>query len=362
MVVDSSSHPRHEGDDGADGRALYGIPGGYDSADDGRSAGAMASASEASNHLLTTTYSSTKSSSGFLFDVRSKFDDGGGDVLIDGLDVNVALYPNAITSDYDTNILVYTRRGTHRGYETDVDGWTLWINETLTFDSWGGVDGPTRLPSHRRSVDPARLLRHRGRRRHLWGGRTDDYEIDDEIDATIRTDGADRVDVPLLLPAGTRRSFYVSTPDGPYLRYSDPSFGGGGGGGGGSNRLYYQDERVVLYGEGTAKRAGWDGMTLSPRLFNGGISYVVIAEGDDDDEEVAVDVVPTSSPEASFWIEEDATTAEASSTPSYTPTSADDVVLLPHDMSELIPPPPVDIAHDDWPIATRRIVAFLDSG
>lgn len=77
-----------------------------------------------------------------------------------------------------------------------------------------------------------------------------------------------------------------------------------------------------MYGEGTAKCAGWDGMILSLRLFNGGISYFVGSDDNDDDEEGAeavVDVaVPTPSPEALPWTEEvDVTTIEASSMPSY---------------------------------------------
>ena len=90
---------------------------------------------------------------------------------------------------------------------------------------------------------------------------------------------------PIVVPARQKRAFLVSF-DGPYIRYS--SFNDG-------DRLYYINHDLIIYGKGVAKRKGWDGGLLSPRVFNGGVKYVL---GNETVEMVAGNIVglPTVSP------------------------------------------------------------------
>ena len=133
------------------------------------------------------------------------------DLVVYGLEVNVI--PSRVGP---LSVLVYTKSGSHSGSEGNAGDWTLWLNSTV--ESFG-LDNPTPVPQR------------------PW---TD-------------TD-------PVFVAKGERRSFYVAL-EGPYLRYSS------------DERLYYQNRDLVLYGEGSAKRLGWDGGVFSPRTFNGAVHY-----------------------------------------------------------------------------------------
>jgi hypothetical protein len=106
-----------------------------------------------------------------------------------------------------------------------------------------------------------------------------------EKEEAVMVEAAEDVVVvePIFVPPGSRRAFYVTSPDGPFVRYSDVV-----------DRLYYEDSNAVIYGAGTAKRIGWDSMTLSPRLFSGAVRYrradaAVVVVGAVDDENGIVD-------------------------------------------------------------------------
>ena len=200
--------------------------------------------------LLSTTYDSTKSSSGFFFNIRAKKnndeddddDDDDGGMMIHGMDVNV-INPEAYGITSGLRLLVYTKEGRFDSYEANEAAWTLWMNVTIDGGMVGKLEMPTRLPP---------LARRRRRRQIVEesGADYDDFDVD--------------IIEPIFVAAGTRRAFYISAPDGPFVRYSDVLT---------SNDQYYQDDSVIIFANGAAKRLGWDGMTLSPRLFNGALYY-----------------------------------------------------------------------------------------
>lgn len=196
--------------------------------------------------LLSTTYDSTKSSSGFLFNIRAKKnnddDDDDGGMMIHGMEVNV-INPEAYGITSGLRLLVYTKEGRFDSYEANEAAWTLWMNVTIDGGMVGKHEMPTRLPP---------LARRRRRRQIVEesGVDYDDFNVD--------------IIEPIFVAAGARRAFYISAPDGPFVRYSDVLT---------SNDQYYQDDSVIIFANGAAKRLGWDGMTLSPRLFNGALYY-----------------------------------------------------------------------------------------
>lgn len=198
--------------------------------------------------LLSTTYDSTKSSSGFLFNIRAK-DSNDDDVnddegmLIHGMDVNV-INPAAYGITSGLRLLVYTKEGRFDSYEANEAAWTLWMNVTIDGGMVGKLEMPTRLPP------VARRRRRRQQTEEESGVDDDDVDVD--------------IIEPIYVAPGARRAFYISAPDGPFVRYSDVLT---------PNDQYYQDDNVIIFANGAAKRLGWDGMTLSPRLFNGALYY-----------------------------------------------------------------------------------------
>mmetsp|Transcript_5097 Transcript_5097/g.12812 ORF Transcript_5097/g.12812 Transcript_5097/m.12812 type:complete len:1141 (+) Transcript_5097:142-3564(+) len=171
--------------------------------------------------MLETTYASTRSSAGMMFDVKAK-----RPIVIYGLDANV-VPSSMVRSADDSNsssssvrVRVYTKTGSYRNHEYDESSWTPWIDAAIES---GGLDAPTSIPQ--RPEDAA-------------------------------------VVEPLAVPSGEKRAFYVAFDDGPYLRYSDDV-----------ERMYYINADAFVYGHGAAKRRGWDGGILSPRTFNGAVHY-----------------------------------------------------------------------------------------
>jgi hypothetical protein len=133
------------------------------------------------------------------------------DIVIYGLDINIA-------TKTSQRVQVYTKTGSFSGYENDESAWDLVLNSTVVGN---GADKPTAL-----------LM-----------------------------EGWD----PVAVPAGERRAFCV-TFDGAYVRYSTLEAG---------DRLYYINHDLIIYGKGAARRKGWSGGLISPRVFNGGVKYAL---------------------------------------------------------------------------------------
>jgi hypothetical protein len=156
---------------------------------------------------LTTTFSSERSSAGVMFDVRAK-----NPVSIRGMDFNT------INTD-DARIEVWTKNGSHVGYEQARQAWTLLVNETV---SGKGLDRPTSIPPE--------------------------------------------IFTPVVVLANETRAFYVTCIDGPCQRYSL----------GADGRQDFESTDLILFSNGTAKRHGFDGAYYSPRTFNGALHYEII--------------------------------------------------------------------------------------
>ena len=163
-----------------------------------------------------------------MFDVSSK----NSSLVVYGLDINVARPPGGGGA---LRVLVRTREGTHAGFEYDESSWTVWVDATV---APGEIDGPTPVPQ---------------------GG--------------LDRRGAIEFGRHLAMPPRSRRAFYVSVVDGPYLRHRHSGAGVGDAGDEG-DKLHYQDAHLSVGGSsGHAKRAGWDGGTLDRRTFSGGVHY-----------------------------------------------------------------------------------------
>ena len=209
------------------------------------SASATPSLSSSLLNKLSTTYASSKSTSGFMFNIaaRAKSSDSSSSnlrpkIILYGLDINV------VNSAYIKNgpsfpVLVYTKPGSYEGYETLSNDWTLWINTTIVSD---GLDEATSVPQN-----------------------VEDVAIPIVLDPTVTTTGD-----------GGERAFYVSCPTGPYLRYSEVNFDQLEYSTATTNNNNNEDgagSSLTIYSMGSSKRKGWSGSTLSPRLFNGGLHY-----------------------------------------------------------------------------------------
>ncbi|KAL7539047.1 hypothetical protein ACHAXR_008998 [Thalassiosira sp. AJA248-18] len=127
---------------------------------------------------------------------------------------------------------------------------------------------------------------------------------------------------PILVNEREIQAFYVAF-EGPYVRYSDNL-----------NRWYYQNQDVVLYGRGTAKRLGWSGANLSPRTFNGAVHYYQ----SDQVLDLPVQLLP-----ASIITEEptgnpiESPTASPEISPSQAPSSSGQPSLMPTDSPTKLP-------------------------
>lgn len=133
-------------------------------------------------------------------------------LVIYGLDVSL-VHPGAV----DARVVVYTRAGSHQGVDGDAAAWEVWLDARAAS---AGDDAATPVPQ--RAADAA---------------------------------------APLVLAARERRAFYVAAQEGAGLRYHA------------GEKLYYINRDLVVYGNGAAKRRGWDGDTIAPRTFNGGLHY-----------------------------------------------------------------------------------------
>jgi hypothetical protein len=156
---------------------------------------------------LATTFASDFSSAGVMFDVRAK-----NSIAIQSLDFNT------VNSD-DARIEVWTKNGSHRGYERRRGAWTLLVNGTVI---GRGMDVPTSIPSD--------------------------------------------MFTPAIVLANETRAFYVTCVDGPCQRYSLVS---------GANRDF-ENSDLILLRNGTAKGLGFNGTFHTPRTFNGALHYNIV--------------------------------------------------------------------------------------
>ena len=136
------------------------------------------------------------------------------DIVIYGLDINLA-------TDTEQAVKVYTRAGSFKGNENEESNWELVLDATVRGN---GIDVPTQL-----------LMEG-------WN--------------------------PVKVAQGQKQSFYIST-DEPYLRYTSWEEG---------DRMYYIDRNVIVFAKGAAKREGWEGGIIEPRVWNGGIKYALGVE------------------------------------------------------------------------------------
>ena len=157
---------------------------------------------------LETSYASDRSSAGIMFDVQAK-----NPIMIRGISLNT------VNTD-DVRILVWTKKGTHIGYESNQQDWVLLVNNTVPGK---GLDVPTFISPE--IFRPTEIL-------------------ENEV-----------------------RAFYISCTDGPCQRYllmrdGDPT--------------YFSNDDLRLSRAGTAKSLGFDGSNYVPRTFSGGVHYDII--------------------------------------------------------------------------------------
>ena len=197
---------------------------------------------------LVTTYDGSLASAGFMFDIKATTDP----IIIRSMNINT------IKNTNDARIEIWTKEGSFSGYEKNPNAWKLWLNDTVVAK---GAGNPTLIPS---DIFP-----------------------------------------PKTVSEGEIHAFYVSFPDGAYLRYSTNedilSYGVSNG-------------DLILYGNGAAKRKGFNGAVISPRTFNGALHYEVVAPSD----------VPTTAADngGGFnWVEAGSPTPPPTSYPTNPPTT-----------------------------------------
>ena len=272
-------------------------------------------------HTLSTDMNnSTSSTSGFMFDIKARGSDSNtsdGGVVLYGLDINLLMDDDddsiTDTAAAGTEVVVYTKSGSFRSYETDESQWTYWFT---TFVTSQGLDVPTALLASRGSIinnnnssttSPSPTITTTSTTtttsssfsggsaaptattttlsttsvttsssridddddNNLAAANDDDQAAADDDAATNRRQLQDATNTaigvpPIFLPLNSRLAIYISTPSGPYLRYSSSS---------NSNNRYYTSESLILDAHGAAKRKGWDGAILYPRAFSGGLHY-----------------------------------------------------------------------------------------
>ena len=133
------------------------------------------------------------------------------DIVIYGVDINTIVQNSA-------DVEMWTKEGTYKGYEKDASAWTLLFNSTLECN---GIDVPTPIPTG--SFDP------------------------------------------VVMKASNRRSFYITFPKGASLRYITGNEEG---------QEYKSNDDLTIF-EGIARRVGFDSAMYSPRVWSGGLNYLV---------------------------------------------------------------------------------------
>lgn len=151
-----------------------------------------------------TTYQSTSATSGFMFNIKAN-----NRLILRELELNLA------TTSNDIQIHVHVKKGNYKGYESNRNVWTKWVDVTIQGQ---GSNKPTIIPSNQFPR--------------------------------------------LTIEAGEMRSFYISCPNqGACLRYSKEGY------------KKYTNSEMTYFGDGSAEQKGWNGRWLTPRTFNGGFRY-----------------------------------------------------------------------------------------
>ncbi|KAL3817799.1 hypothetical protein ACHAXA_005832 [Cyclostephanos tholiformis] len=177
---------------------------------------------------LKTSYASDRSSAGIMFDVQAKHP-----IMIRGLSFNTVITD-------DVRILVWTKKGSHVGYETSEQGWELLVNNTVTGK---GLDMPTSIPA--------------------------------------------KIFMPTAILADEMRAFYITCTDGPWQRHILMQDG---------DEMYFSNEDLRLFREGSAKRLGFDGPNYMRRTFSGTVKYDVITPQPTQNPTLQPSLSPTTSP------------------------------------------------------------------
>ena len=236
---------------------------------------------EQMTHSVQTTFDGANGSHGTMLDVVSRGSTVNNDdpaiISITSLHIHVNL-PSAQQPNVNTSpVLVYTRLGTHRGYEAKPSEWTLVFNSTV---ETAGFAKPTWLPTA--------LFGSCGGcapKESLWAPSTS---------ASSSPDASSSSSLSLMpghleIPPGHTRAFYIHLP-GKDLRYSnsnqDPSAAENGPGdvltSPEGDAIVAHDDNLLI-AEGTGLGGYWGiGPTpgkatelYSPRVWNGVINYVV---------------------------------------------------------------------------------------
>lgn len=124
---------------------------------------------------------------------------------------------------------IWTRQGTYEGKESKKKAWRLVFNATVV---GAGLDRVTTIPSD--SFDRIKMMR------------------------------------------GQRQAFYVSTPDGPYLRATKSSWEG--------DEADSNDH--LIYYSGVGKRKGFDGFATKQRIANSAIVYEMTKDNPETEQEI----------------------------------------------------------------------------
>lgn len=164
---------------------------------------------EPSTKNISTTFESSKTYAGSMFDIEAR-----GHIKITSLAFNTY---KTVTIP----IKLYTKEGTHRGFDKDISSWTLVASLNV---KGMGLGNPTYI-----------------------------------------CEGAFE---PILVLRGERRSFYV-TSDGPYLRAALGTPSGEG------NGISTYNSDMIIY-EGVGKRHPIEEATFAPRAWNGVLRYQVV--------------------------------------------------------------------------------------
>lgn len=173
---------------------------------------------------FTSTFASEVTYAGVMYDIVAK-----RDILIKGLGFNTYRKDSI-------DVQVWTRRGSYKGNDKQVEKWNSLINTTVV---GAGLDQPTMIPS-----DSFRRIK---------------------------------------LKRGQRQAFYITTPAGPNLRATKATLDGD---------EVDSNDHLIFY-TGLGKRVGFEGAATKNRIANGVIIYEIMEGGTQDQPEIKDDMKTT---------------------------------------------------------------------
>jgi hypothetical protein len=161
---------------------------------------------------FTSTFVSDSTYAGVMYDIVAK-----KDIEIKGLGFNTYWTDQL-------NVQVWTKKGSYEGSHNKMNDWKPLINVTL---AGAGLDRDTMIP----------------------------------------TDSFNRIKIK----RGQRQSFYISTPDGPYLRATKKIWDG---------EEVDSNDQLIFYA-GVGKRKGFDGFATKDRIANSVLVYEITEDAND---------------------------------------------------------------------------------